>query len=152
MHLQAVPKQPPPARTGARILVSLQAYAYPDNTDGGQVMSNTAIIAYPQSEGYSTLHEQATEGAGTFDDPITFATYELLTEGDQAVFAPETRIYVEALRKYWAQEHTTIPSHLRHTLVIPLDKTRRFPLEPESTFRSCTSIPSWKISVPGTMM
>jgi 3D (Asp-Asp-Asp) domain-containing protein len=92
--------------THERITVSLQAYAYPDNTDGGQVMSNTAVIAYPKSEGYPTLHEQATEGTGTSDDPITFAAYEPLTEGNQAVFSPGTKIYVEALRKYFIMEDT----------------------------------------------
>jgi hypothetical protein len=95
-----------PTGTGNKVTASLQAYAYPDNSDGGQVTSNTAVIAYPKSEGFPTLHEQATEGSGTIDDPITFAAYDPLTKGDQAIFPPGAKIYVAALKKYFILEDT----------------------------------------------
>ncbi|GHO99610.1 hypothetical protein KSF_096580 [Reticulibacter mediterranei] len=88
------------ANTDEEVTVSLQAFAYPDNTDGGEVTSNTAAIAYPHNMGFQTKHDQATEGTGAPDDPITFGAFTPLTQGGQAVFLPGTEIYVKALKKF----------------------------------------------------
>jgi chitinase len=98
-----VSKSDQPGR-GNFVNVQISAYGYPDNNNGDIANSNTSAIAYPQSEGYPTLHNQATEGTGTYDDPITFAAYTPLTEGNNAIFAPGTRIYVPYLRKYFILE------------------------------------------------
>ncbi|HEY4383826.1 MAG TPA: hypothetical protein VGN34_05025, partial [Ktedonobacteraceae bacterium] len=84
--------------------VAIKGYGYPDNDNGVIGHNNTAAIAYPKSEGYSTLHNLATEATGTYADPITFAAYTPLTQGKKAVFAPGTRIYVPYLRKYFILE------------------------------------------------
>ena len=44
------------------------SYGYDDNTPP------SAQIAYPKSDGWPTIHNRATEGPGTWDSPITFAT------------------------------------------------------------------------------
>ncbi len=50
------------------------------------------MIAYPNSQ-----HAIATEGSGSFDDPVTFAT-------DPREIAPQTMIYVPHLQKYFRME------------------------------------------------
>ena len=67
------------------------SYGYNDNDDGNGHYG-TAVIAYPDS-----LHAIATEGAGTFDDPVTFAT-------DSREIPPHTMIYVPYLQKYFYME------------------------------------------------
>lgn len=67
------------------------SYGYNDNDDGmGHV--GTAVIAYPSSH-----HPIATEGLGTFNDPITFAT-------DPREIPAHTMIYVTYLQKYFFME------------------------------------------------
>jgi len=56
-----------------------------------------ADIAFPKNGGYPTHHNIATEGAGSYADPITFAT-------DQKEFAPGTIVYVPYLQKYFIME------------------------------------------------
>jgi hypothetical protein len=67
------------------------SYGYNDNDDGNGHFG-TAVIAYPNAQ-----HAIATEGSGTFDDPVTFAT-------DPREIAPQTIIYVPHVRKYFRME------------------------------------------------
>jgi hypothetical protein len=67
------------------------SYGYNDNDDGNGHYG-TATIAYPNSQ-----HAIATEGSGTYTDPITFAT-------DPREIAPQTIIYVPYLQKYFRME------------------------------------------------
>jgi hypothetical protein len=67
------------------------SYGYNDNDDGNGHYG-TATIAYPNSH-----HSIATEGTGTYSDPITFAT-------DPREIAPGTIIYVPYLQKYFQME------------------------------------------------
>jgi hypothetical protein len=67
------------------------SYGYNDNDDGNGHFG-TAAIAYPDSH-----HAIATEGKGTYDDPVTFAT-------DPREIAPHTMIYVPYLQKYFFME------------------------------------------------
>jgi hypothetical protein len=70
--------------------VNVTSYGYNDN-DNGSGSYGTAVIAYPQ------IHSLATEGSGSYDDPVTFAT-------DENEFAPGTIIYVPHLQKYFIME------------------------------------------------
>jgi len=67
------------------------SYGYNDNSPP------SAEIAYPKSDGHNTTHNEATEGTGAYDDPITFAT-------DKSEFGVGTIIYVPYLRKYFIME------------------------------------------------
>ncbi|TAL19645.1 hypothetical protein EPN90_02895 [Patescibacteria group bacterium] len=67
------------------------SYGYNDNDDG-QGHFGTAAIAYPDS-----FHPVATEGLGTYTDPITFAT-------DQREIPVHTIIYVPFLQKYFRMD------------------------------------------------
>ena len=67
------------------------SYGYNDNDDGNGHFG-TAVIAYPDSH-----HKIATEGKGTFTDPVTFAT-------DSREIKPHTIIYVPYLQKYFIME------------------------------------------------
>jgi hypothetical protein len=68
----------------------ITSFGYNDNDDGNGHFG-TAAIAYPG------LHDTPTEGSGTYDDPITFAT-------DKNEIAPGKRIYVPFLQKYFIME------------------------------------------------
>lgn len=70
--------------------VNITSYGFNDNDDG-EGNYGTAAMAYPG------LHDEPTEGSGTYDDPITFAT-------DENEMAPGTRIYVPFLQKYFVME------------------------------------------------
>lgn len=67
------------------------SYGYNDNDDGSGNYG-TAVIAYPSSR-----HPIATEGLGTYADPITFAT-------DPREIPSQTIIYVPYLQKYFIME------------------------------------------------
>lgn len=69
----------------------ITSYGYNDNDDGSGHYG-TAAIAYPDSH-----HSKATEGSGTYNDPITFAT-------DPNEIKPHTMIYVPYLQKYFYME------------------------------------------------
>jgi 3D (Asp-Asp-Asp) domain-containing protein len=72
--------------TSARTIKMLvTSYGYDDNDPP------SAEIAYP------TKHSLATEGQGTYDDPITFAT-------DPRELSVGTMIYVPFLQKYFIME------------------------------------------------
>jgi 3D (Asp-Asp-Asp) domain-containing protein len=70
--------------------VYMTFYGWPDNSPPG------GAIAYGKSDGFPTVHDTA-GGAGTYDDPITFAT-------DQAEFPPGTRLYAPVVEKYLIME------------------------------------------------
>jgi len=57
----------------------------------------SAQISYPRNGGYPTLHNAATEGVGTINDPVTFATNK-----DEVAIG--TIVYVPHLRKYFVME------------------------------------------------
>jgi len=85
-------------------------YGYDDNSCATEAQHTCANIAYPKSEGYPTLHEGATEGKGTYADPITFAS---AGEGDPESFAgasikPGTLIYFPRVRKYFIMEDSCL--------------------------------------------
>ena len=72
------------------VTVRVTSFGFNDNDDGNGHFG-TAVIAHP------TVHSQATESSGRFNDPITFAT-------DTGEFAPGTTIYVPYLQKYFVME------------------------------------------------
>eukprot|EP01089_Gocevia_fonbrunei_P012568 TRINITY_DN3011_c0_g1_i1.p1 TRINITY_DN3011_c0_g1~~TRINITY_DN3011_c0_g1_i1.p1 ORF type:complete len:148 (-),score=27.13 TRINITY_DN3011_c0_g1_i1:32-475(-) len=67
------------------------SYGYDDNSPP------SAQIAYPKNAGYPTIHNEATEGTGTYNNPSTFAT-------DPNEIAIGTIIYVTFLKKYYIME------------------------------------------------
>jgi chitosanase len=73
------------------ITVSVILYGFDDNSPPN------ADIAYPKDDGYPTVHNQATEGKGTYNDPITFAT-------DEHELAVGSLVYVPYLEKYFIME------------------------------------------------
>jgi hypothetical protein len=77
----------PAGRTQA---VYMTFYGWPDNSPPG------GAIAYPKSGGFPTVHETA-GGAGTYDDPITFAT-------DKSEFPAGTLLFAPVLEKYLIME------------------------------------------------
>ncbi|CAF1424684.1 unnamed protein product [Adineta ricciae] len=77
--------------SGRTISMRVTSYGWNDNDPP------SAEIAYPKSGGYPTKHNSATEGRGTYEDPITFAT-------DERELDIGTMIYVPFLRKYFVME------------------------------------------------
>jgi len=75
----------------ANITMLTTSYGWNDNSPP------SADIAFPKGSGHPTIHSVATEGNGSYADPITFAT-------DQKEFAPGTYVYVVHLRKYFIME------------------------------------------------
>jgi hypothetical protein len=71
--------------------VYLTWYGWPDNDPPG-----SAVIAYPRSEGYPTVHEVA-GGTGSYADPITLAS-------DPREVAIGTRVYIPELERYFIME------------------------------------------------
>jgi hypothetical protein len=78
------------ADAGTVMSVYVTFYGWADNSPPG------GAIAYPKSDGYPTVHETA-GGAGTYADPITFAT-------DKAEFPVGTILYVPFIEKYVIME------------------------------------------------
>ena len=76
------------ASTTRNFLVTL--YGWPDNSPPGNA------IAYPENEGYPTIHNVAS-GTGTYADPITYAT-------DQAELPVGTIVYYPYLHRYFIME------------------------------------------------
>jgi hypothetical protein len=64
--------------SGRMVTVRVTSFGFNDNDDGNGHFG-TAVMAYP------SVHSQATESSGRFNDPITFAT-------DAGEFAPGTMI------------------------------------------------------------
>ena len=76
------------ASTTRNFLVTL--YGWPDNSPPGNA------IAYPQDEGYPTIHNAAS-GTGTYANPITYAT-------DQSELPIGTIVYYPYLHRYFIME------------------------------------------------
>jgi hypothetical protein len=76
-------------------------YGYPDNSGQTEGMHGSADIAYP---GYGPKqHTVTTEGAGTYDDPIT-AAGETSSSYGGATLDPGTIIYNPVTQKYYIME------------------------------------------------
>jgi hypothetical protein len=78
-------------------------YGFNDNSCQVESDHNCNTIAFPSSRGFPVPHDIATEGQGTFADPITFAT-AARDSGSPAEYAPGTIIYVPFVRKYFVME------------------------------------------------
>ncbi|HTA91162.1 MAG TPA: hypothetical protein VK745_16360 [Polyangiaceae bacterium] len=81
-------------------------YGYDDNSCDTEAQHTCANIAYPMSDGYPTKHDGATEGKGTYDDPVTFAA---AVKDDPETFGgatinPGTLIYYPKVKKYFMME------------------------------------------------
>jgi len=76
-------------------------YGFTDNDDGNGKFT-TSVIAYPKKDGFPTHHNGTTEGAGTYNDPITFATGKKAI--DDGTFPVGSIIYVPFLQKYFMLE------------------------------------------------
>src|SRR6185437_1930409 len=75
-------------------------YGYNDNSGETENQHGSADIAYPQNGGYPTLHNLATEGAGTYTDPVTFA----VRTNDQSTFPIGSIAYFPLVHKYFIME------------------------------------------------
>ncbi len=77
------------------VKVWITYYGYDDNDDN-------ADIAYSKSDGYPTLHNVATEGTGTYTDPVTFAAADV--DKNSGLFPVGSLMYAPFLRKYFIME------------------------------------------------
>lgn len=84
----------------ANVTVYLTFYGYNDNSGATENQHGSADIAYPKNAGYPTPHNLATEGKGTYTDPVTFAA----RDNDQKTFPIGSVIYVPLVRKYFVME------------------------------------------------
>jgi len=82
------------------VSVVVTFYGYNDNSGQTETTYGSADIAYPQNQGYPTLHNLATEGTGTYDDPVTFA----VRTDDQATFPIGSIAYFPLVHKYFIME------------------------------------------------
>lgn len=78
-------------------------YGFNDNSCQVESQHDCNTIAFPSTDGWPVPHAVATEGAGTYDDPDTFAT-AAHDDGSQAEIAVGTRIYLPWVRKYFVME------------------------------------------------
>jgi 3D (Asp-Asp-Asp) domain-containing protein len=98
------PTDPPhyvPSGNGqtANVRAAITWYGFDNNPSSANPQGSAAIL-YPQSANNPTLHNTATEGTGTFNDPITFAT----RVDDQQTFPIGSVIYVPMTQKYYIME------------------------------------------------
>lgn len=84
----------------ANVTVWLTWYGFDDNSGTTENQHGSADIAYPKNGGFPTLHNHATEGKGTFTDPVTFAA----RPNDQSTFPIGSVIYVPLVKKYFVME------------------------------------------------
>ncbi len=84
----------------ANVTVYLTFYGYNDNSGETENQHGSADIAYPKNGGYPTLHNLATEGKGTYTDPVTFAA----RDNDHKAFPIGSVIYVPLVEKYFIME------------------------------------------------
>jgi carbohydrate binding protein with CBM4/9 domain len=82
------------------VTVVVTFYGYNDNSGQTENQHGSADIAYPQNGGYPTLHNLATEGAGTYNDPVTFA----VRPNDQSTFPIGSVAYFPLVHKYFIME------------------------------------------------
>jgi len=87
-------------RKQQNVTVFLTWYGFNDNSDQLESQHNAATIAHPRNAGNHTLHNLATEGRGTFQDPITFAA----RDNDLRTFPIGSVIYVPLTQKYYIME------------------------------------------------
>ncbi|HEY4106349.1 MAG TPA: hypothetical protein VGM44_20760 [Polyangiaceae bacterium] len=85
-------------------------YGYDDNSCQTEAQHTCANIAYAMSDGFPTKHDSATEGKGTYDDPVTFAASQ---QGDAETFGgatinPGTVIYYPKVKKYFMMEDSCL--------------------------------------------
>src|SRR5690242_4903360 len=83
------------------VTVWLTWYGYNDNSGETENQHGSAAIAYPKSDGYPTLHNHATEGKGTYTDPVTFAAPN---KDLKTTFPIGSIIYVPLVKKYFIME------------------------------------------------
>lgn len=83
------------------VTVWLTWYGYNDNSGQTENQHGSADIAYPKSDGYPTLHNHATEGKGTYTDPVTFAAPN---KDLKTTFPIGSIIYVPLVKKYFIME------------------------------------------------
>lgn len=84
----------------ANVTVYLTFYGFNDNSGQTENQHGSALIAYPKNGGNPTLHNLATEGKGTYTDPITFAA----RDNDHKAFPVGSIIYVPLVHKYFIME------------------------------------------------
>ena len=82
------------------VSVVVTFYGYNDNSGQTENQYGSADIAYPQNAGYPTLHNLATEGKGTYNDPVTFA----VRPNDQTTFPIGSIAYFPLVHKYFIME------------------------------------------------
>lgn len=85
----------------ATISAVITWYGYNDNSGETENQRGSAAIAYPKSDGYPTIHSHATEGKGTYTDPITFAAPNKNLKGS---FPIGSVIYIPFVKKYFIVE------------------------------------------------
>ncbi|GCF07209.1 polysaccharide lyase [Dictyobacter arantiisoli] len=76
-------------------------YGYDDNSGQTESQLASSLIAYGKSDGFPTLHNQTTEGKGTYDDPVTFAAPD---RNVKTYFPVGSIIYVPFVKKYFIME------------------------------------------------
>lgn len=74
-------------------------YGFNDNSGQTENQHGSALIAYPKSGGYPTLHNLATEGTGTYTDPVTFAA-----RPNDSAYPIGSVIYMPLVHKYFIME------------------------------------------------
>lgn len=82
------------------VSVVVTFYGFDDNSGTTENQHGSADIAYPQNAGYPTLHNLATEGSGTYNDPVTFA----VRPDDQTTFPIGSIAYFPLVHKYFIME------------------------------------------------
>jgi hypothetical protein len=90
-----------PGANSQTIQMYVTSYGFNDN-DNGAGQYSTGVIAYPKKEGNPTHHDVATEGTGTYADPITFAAGIKAING--GTFPVGSILYVPFLQKYFMLE------------------------------------------------
>ena len=83
------------------ITTTITWYGFNDNCGTTENQYGSALIAYPKSDGFPTLHNLATEGKGTYSDPVTFAAPN---KDLQSSFPIGSVIYVPLVEKYFIME------------------------------------------------
>jgi 3D (Asp-Asp-Asp) domain-containing protein len=84
------------------VTVVLTWYGFNDNSGQTEQQHGSAKLAHPKKADHRTLHNLATEGSGTFKDPITFAA----RGNDEQTFPIGSVIYVPLTQKYYIMEDT----------------------------------------------
>src|ERR1700753_3062723 len=87
--------------TQKSVSTTITWYGYNDNSGETENQHGSADIAYPKSDGYPTIHNQAHEGTGAYTDPITFAAPN---KDLKSSFPIGSVIYVPMVRKYFVME------------------------------------------------